>query len=185
MRADEERHLTADEIVERVFPGDEGPSAVPAHLAACETCQARVARLREAWLLDRGAVDGLVEALPESFWEGQRAAVLRTIEGASVPVRPDTSGIRPFPAVVRRPRLLRHPVLALGSLAAALALVGVVSVDRFGGPSPAPAVPSAMATPAVRGASPGDRADDELLLSIDSLLGEEPAYTSLVPDGTT
>jgi hypothetical protein len=42
-----------------------------------------------------------------------------------------------------------------------------------------------MATPVVRGASPGDRADDELLLSIDSLLGEEPAYTSLVPDGTT
>lgn len=180
-----ERHLTPDEIIERVFPGDEGPSAIPAHLATCETCQARVARLREAWLLDRGAVDGVVEALPEPFWEAQRAAVLRTIGGVSAPVRPETSGIRPFPAVVRKPRLLRHPVLALGSLAAALALVGIVSVNRFGGPSPANQIPSAMATPVVLGTSPADQADDELLLSIDSLLREEPTYTSLVPDGTT
>jgi len=185
MRSAADCHLTPDEIVERVFPGAEGPSAVPAHLAGCETCQARVAQLREAWLLDRGAVDGVVEALPEPFWEAQRAAVLRTIEGASAPVRSETSGIRPFPAVVRKPLLLRHPVLALGSLAAALALVGIVSVNRFGGPSPAPPVPSAMATPVVQSTSPGDQADDELLLSIDSLLREEPTFTSLVPDGTT
>jgi len=50
------RHLTSDEIAEHVFPGDDRPVAVPEHLAACATCQERVATLREAWLLDRGAV---------------------------------------------------------------------------------------------------------------------------------
>jgi hypothetical protein len=185
MRTSEERHLTPDEIIERVFPGEDGPSAVPAHLAACETCHLRVARLREAWLLDRGAVDGVVDALSEPFWQAQRAAVLRTIEGVSAPVRPSTSGIRPFPVADRKGRLLRHPALALGSLAAALVLVGVVSVNRFRAASPAAAVPEAVATPIVQSISPGDQADDELLLSIDRVLHEEQAYTSLVPDETT
>jgi len=185
MKTEENRHLTPDEVVERVFPADEKPGAVPSHLAACASCQAKVARLREAWLLDRGAVDGIVEALPETFWEGQRAAVLRTIEGVSAPERSRTSGIRPFSAAVRTNRLFRHPLLAVSSLAAALALVAVVSVLRFGGTEPAGKGSSAMATPAVSAAPSGDQADEELLLSIDRILLEEPAYTSLLPDETT
>jgi anti-sigma factor RsiW len=185
MKADGNRHLTPDEIVERVFPAEDGPEAVPSHLAACAECQAKVARLREAWLLDRGAVDGVVDALPEAYWDGQRAAILRTIEGASTPERPVTSGILPFPAPVRTNRLFRRPLLAVSSLAAALALVAVVSVLRFGAPEATEKGSNAMATPAVSTAPAGDQADDELLLSIDRILLEEPAYTSLIPDETT
>lgn len=185
MKTNDQRHLTPDEIVERVFPAGDRPGAVPAHLAACAECQAKVARLREAWLLDRGAVDGVVDALPEAYWDSQRAAILRTIEGVSVPERPVTSGILPFPAPVRTNRLFRRPVLAVSSLAAALALVAVVSVHRFGAPEGTEKGPSAMATPAVSAPPAGDQADDELLLSIDRILREEPAYTSLVPDETT
>jgi len=185
MKKDAERHLTPDEIVGIVFPGEEGPSDVPAHLAACVACHAKVARLREAWLLDRGAIEGGVEALPEPFWAAQRAAILRRIGGDLEAARPVTSGLHPFPTAARRLRLLRHPVLAFGSLAAALALVAILSVRRFGGPSPAAPVPAALATPAVLAPPTGDQADDELLLSIDLLLREEPAFTFLVPDGTT
>ena len=65
------RHLSADEIVERVFPADDRPAAVPGHLATCVACQERVAGLREAWLLDRGAVSGAVDDLPSGFWGAQ------------------------------------------------------------------------------------------------------------------
>lgn len=185
MRTAEDRHLTPDEIVGRVFPGDDRPSAVPEHLAGCEECQTKVARLREAWLLDRGAVDGFVDGLPESFWDAERAAILAAVEGRAVPERPVTSGILPFPVAVRRGRLFRHPFLALGSLAAAVALVAVLSIGRPGSrgvPTPAP---QAMATPAVMGVPTVDQPDDEFLLSIERILHEEPAYTTLVPDEAT
>ena len=65
------RHLTPDEIVDRVFPADEQPAPVPLHLAACPDCQEKVSQLREAWLLDRGAVGGLVESIPDAFWIAQ------------------------------------------------------------------------------------------------------------------
>ncbi|MFI5182032.1 MAG: hypothetical protein ACHQPI_11615 [Thermoanaerobaculia bacterium] len=185
MRTAENRHLTPDEVVDWVFPNDDRPSAVPPHLALCEECQTRVARLREAWLLDRGAVDGFVDGLPESFWDAQRAAVLAAAEGRAAPERVLTSGIVPFPAAVRRGRLLRHPFLALGSLAAALALVGILSVGRLSSRPAAAPVPDAMATPAVSAVPAADKADDELLLSIEAVLHEEPAFTTLVPDGTT
>ena len=61
-RSEPVRHLSDDEIVDRVFPSTEA-APVPIHLATCTTCQGRVARLREAWLLDRGAVEGTVEAI--------------------------------------------------------------------------------------------------------------------------
>jgi len=185
MKTVEDRHLTPDEIVGRVFPGDDRPSAVPEHLAGCEECQAKVARLREAWLLDRGAVEGFVDGLPESFWEAERAAILEAVEGRAVPERPVTSGILPFPAAVRRRRLFRHPLLALGSLAAAAALVAVLSVGRLGSrEAPAPA-PQTMATPVTKSVPAVDQADDEFLLSIERVLHEEPAYTTLVPDEAT
>ncbi len=185
MRTTDDRHLTPDEIVGWVFPGDDRPSAVPEHLAGCEKCQTKVTRLREAWLLDRGAVDGFVDGLPESFWQAERAAILATVEGNAVPERPLTSGILPFPAAVRRGGLFRHPFLALGSLAAAVALVAVLSVGRAGSrgvPTPAP---QAMATPVVTSVPSVDEADDKFLLSIERVLHEEPVYTTLVPDEAT
>lgn len=185
MKPAEDRHLTPDEIVGRVFPGDDRPSAVPDHLAGCEECQTKVARLREAWLLDRGAVEGFVDSLPESFWEGERAAIMATVEGHAVPERPVTSGILPFPAAVRRRHRVRHPFLALGSLAAAAALVAVLSVDRPGPRAVPTPVPQAMATPVATGVPAVDQADDEFLLSIERILHEEPAYTTLVPDEAT
>ncbi len=185
MKTDARRHLSPDEIVAIVFPTEDGPSEVPAHLAACGSCQAKVARLREAWLLDRAAVDGAVEALPEPFWEAQRAAILGTIGGAADGSRFAASGIRPVPSAARKPRLVRHPAVAIGSLAAAVALVALLTVHRVGAPSSSPGIPAAVATPAVLATPPADRADDELLLSIDRVLGEEPLYSSLVPEGTT
>jgi len=185
MRDVSDRHLNSAEIVDRVFPGDDRPTAVPPHLASCAACQSRVARLREAWLRDRGATEGVVDALPEAFWEAQKASILRRVEGESAAARGEAAGVLPFPAAVRRGRLLRRPVLAFGSLAAALALVAVVSIQRFGA-SPAAAPGSgARATPVLMHSPSSDQADDELLNSIERVLREEPAFTSLVPDETT
>ena len=104
------RHLDADEIVERVFPADDRPVAVPEHLATCAECQERVANLREAWLLDRGAVSGAVDDLPSGFWEAQTAATM-----AAVRTQAAAPEVRVFPARARG--ILRHPVMAFSSLA--------------------------------------------------------------------
>ncbi len=180
-----DRHLTPEEIVERVFPNDDRPSAVPVHLGLCAECQSRVARLREAWLLDRGSVDGFVDGLPESYWETQRASILSTVEGRAVPGRSGVSGIVPFPSGLRGGRLFAHPFLALGSVAAALALVGVLSVGRLGSRPTASPSAGAVVTPAAGAVPAADKADDELLRSVDLVLHEEPDYATLVPDETT
>ena len=73
------RHLTGDEIVNRIFPVEEGPAPIPMHLAVCPECQEKVSKLREAYLLDRGAVAGVVESLPGEFWTSQRRAVIGRI----------------------------------------------------------------------------------------------------------
>src|SRR5664279_6585781 len=77
------RHLGSDEIVERVFPADDRPIVVPGHLATCAECQERVANLREAWLLDRGAVSGAVDDLPSGFWEAQAAATMAAVRSGA------------------------------------------------------------------------------------------------------
>ncbi|MCM3877609.1 MAG: hypothetical protein NEA02_14485, partial [Thermoanaerobaculia bacterium] len=138
------RHLASDEIVERVFPADDRPVAVPDHLATCAECQERVANLREAWLLDRGAVSGAVDDLPSEFWKAQAAATMAA-------VRIQTVG----PVSVSPPRsrgILRHPLLAVSSLAAALLLVGGLSLVRSRAAAPAlrtAAVTSIEKTPVV------------------------------------
>src|SRR5262249_35094347 len=73
------RHLTPDEIVDRLFPSGDEPVPVALHLAACSECQEKLGRVRDAWILDRGVVAGAVEALPSSFWEAQEAPSLPTI----------------------------------------------------------------------------------------------------------
>jgi anti-sigma factor RsiW len=154
-------HLSADEIVARVFPEEGGPAAVPAHLAGCAACQDRVARLREAWLLDRGAVAGYVDGLPESFWSAQAERTMEEIRSSVAP-RPGVSSFRP--------RLVRHPFLAFGSLAAALVLVATATISHVA--SRPPAVQNAIAerpTP-----SPVDHSDEELLRAIDRVLDDAP-----------
>lgn len=156
------RHLGSDEIVERVFPADDRPIAVPGHLATCAECQERVANLREAWLLDRGAVSGAVDDLPSEFWEAQVAATMAAVRTPAA-----APEVRVFPPRARG--ILRHPVLALSSLAAALLLVGGLSLMRSGGAVPAvrtAAVKSMEKTPALV----NDASDDELLVSIDRVL---------------
>lgn len=156
------RHLGSDEIVERVFPADDRPVAVPDHLATCVECQERVANLREAWLLDRGAVSGAVDDLPSEFWKAQAAATMATVRTQAA-----AQEVRVFPARARG--ILRHPVLALSSLAAALLLVGGLSLLRSGSTAPAvrtAAVKSMEKTPALV----NDASDDELLVSIDRVL---------------
>jgi anti-sigma factor RsiW len=153
------RHLTADEIVARVFPEEGGPAAVPSHLAGCAACQERVARLREAWLLDRGAVSGYVDGLPASYWSAQAERTMEEVRSSAAPV----AGIRTF-----RPRLLRHPLLAFGSIAAALVLVATATISHVA--SVPPAVPVAAVerpTP-----TPLDRSDEELLNAIDRVLDD-------------
>ncbi len=152
-------HLSADEIVARVFPEDGGPAAVPAHLAGCAVCQERVARLREAWLLDRGAVSGYMDGLAEPFWTAQAERTMEEIRSSVAP-RAAAPGVRP--------RLVRHPLLAFGSLAAALVLVATATISHV--TSQAPAVRNTVAerpTP-----SSVDRSDEELLRAIDRVLDD-------------
>lgn len=157
-------HLSADEIVARVFPEEGGPAAVPSHLAGCAVCQSRVARLREAWLLDRGAVAGYLDGLPESFWSAQAERTMEEIR---------TEEVRSSAALASRvkrlrPRLLRHPILAFSSLAAALLLVATATLSHVA--SRPPAVQSAVAARPTL--SPVDRSDEELLQAIDRVLDE-------------
>jgi anti-sigma factor RsiW len=163
-------HLSADEIVARVFPEDGGPAVVPPHLAGCAVCQERVARLREAWLLDRGAVSGYVDGLPEPFWTAQAERTMEEIRSAAA----QRAVVRSF-----RPRLLRHPFLAFGSLAAALILVATVTMVRVSTNTPvAQNATIEHPTPA-----PGDSSDEELLRAIDRAL-DDSSVSSLVPEDT-
>ncbi|MCL4810530.1 MAG: hypothetical protein KJ062_22430, partial [Thermoanaerobaculia bacterium] len=121
------RHMTEDEVVNRVFPVEEGPAPIPIHQAVCPECQQRVAKLREAFLLDRGAVTGFVESLPAEAWTAQRRAIMRRVtELAAFDAEERAT---PFPARFTR-SILHRPVLAVGSLAAALALVAGLTVLR-------------------------------------------------------
>jgi anti-sigma factor RsiW len=172
------RHLGPDEIVERVFSADDRPAAVPAHLATCAECQDRVANLREAWLLDRGAVSGAVDDLPSEFWTVQAAATMAAVRSAAD--APEGAPVRAFPARARG--ILRHPALALSSLAAALVLVGGLSLVRSGGTPPAArtaAARPAEKTPFVS----SDASDDELLVSVDRAL-EDSSFAGVVVEET-
>ena len=174
------RHLDSDEIVERVFPADDRPGVVPDHLAACSECQERVANLREAWLLDRGAVSGAVDDLPSAFWEAQTAATMAAVRArAASPEKSPAADVHVFPARARR--ILRHPILAISSLAAALLLVGGLSLVRFGGAAPAlrrGAITSIEKPPALV----NDASDDELLVSIDRVLEDSSLAGFLVEE---
>jgi hypothetical protein len=182
------RHLTPDEIVDRVFPADEQPAPVPLHLAACPDCQEKVSTLREAWLLDRGAVGGLVESIPDAFWIAQTSSILATATspaGAETP-RVLPFGFRPLPFSVAT-SFLRRPALAFGSLAAAVALVAVVTYNRLH-TKPLPPIADNVVHAAPTPASPADetdKKDDELLRSIDDLLADEGPLASLVPQGVS
>jgi hypothetical protein len=174
------RHLTQDEVVDRVFPADEEPAPVPLHLAACPDCQEKVSTLREGWLLDRGAVAGFVETLPPSYWNSQTASILGAVSGPSPAELP-----RPIPFSIQR-SFVRRPALAFGSLAAALALVGVISWSRFRGHSEPVTVAQQKPIAAAPVASEEtDKKDDELLRQIDDLLADEGPISTLVPEGVS
>ena len=168
------RHLTPDEIVEHVFPADDRAGAMPGHLATCAACQESVAALHDAWLLDRGAVSGAVDDLPSGFWEAQAAATMAGVRAAA-PVDAPVHEVGVFPSRMRG--ILRHPALALSSLAAALLLVGGLSLLRSG--STAPPVDTA----AVNIAAVNDASDDELLVSVDRAL-EDSSLAGLVVEET-
>lgn len=176
------RHMTDDEVVNRVFPVEEGPAPIPIHQAVCPECQQRVAKLREAFLLDRGAVTGVVESLPGEFWAAQRRAVMgRISELAALEAEAKAT---PFPSRFTR-SILARPALAVGSLAAALALVAGLTVLRS---SPDPGLPAGGTTVAAGSANgPAglpevDRDDDELLRSVDSVLSTEAPHEALLPE---
>jgi len=90
----------------------------------------------------------------------------------------------PFPARFTR-SILHRPALAFGSLAAAIALVAGLTVLR-GGPetSPVPGAAIVNAVPAngSAGLPASDRADDELLRSVDSALSSEASHEALLPE---
>jgi hypothetical protein len=176
------RHLTEEEVVNRVFPVEEGPAPIPMHLAVCPDCQERVSRLREAHLLDRGAVTGIVESLPGEFWNGQRRSVMgRVAELAAIEAEEKAT---PFPARFTR-SILHRPALAFGSLAAALTLVaGLTVIRRAPDAAPAPGVATVAEVPASGPADLplADRDDDELLRAVDRALSAEAPYETLLPE---
>ena len=170
------RHLTPDEIVERVFPADDHAGAAPEHLATCAACQESVAALHDAWLLDRGAVSGAVDDLPASFWEAQAAATMAAVRASADAPAP---GVAVFPSRMRG--ILRHPALALSSIAAALLLVGGLSLLRSG-PAAPPVQTAAVTASEGRektSVAVNDAADDELLVSVDRAL-EDSSLAGLV-----
>lgn len=176
------RHLTDDEIVNRVFPVEEGPAPIPIHQAVCPECQQRVARLREGFLLDRGAVTGVVESIPDEVWASQRRSVMGRI--SELAARDAGEKVAPFPARFTR-SILHRPALAVGSLAAALALVAGLTVLRGGGEAkPAPGSAGvAVALSADASELPAaDQADDDLLRSVDSALSDGAPLESLLPE---
>jgi hypothetical protein len=164
------RHLTEDEILERVFPSDHGPAPVPLHLATCVECLKRIAHLREGYLLHRGAIEGAVDSLPDDFWDAQTRAVM---ERVSEPV----PKVAPFPRRFQK-TVLKRPLLAFGSVAAAVVLVAGVTI--LGQRSSRPATPRPAEVASLTAA---DRADDELLRSIDRDLADEGPATALLPEG--
>ncbi len=176
------RHLTDDEIVNRVFPVEEGPAPIPIHQAVCPECQQRVARLREGFLLDRGVVTGVVESIPEESWSAQRRSVMGRI--SELAARDADEKGTPFPARFTR-SILHRPALAVGSLAAALALVAGLTVLRHGGdPKPAGAGTTVAAAVAADASElpAADRADDELLRSVDTTLSNDAPLEALLPE---
>jgi anti-sigma factor RsiW len=170
------RHLGPDEIVERVFPADDRPAVVPGHLATCAECQERVAKLREAWLLDRGAVSGAVDDLPSEFWKAQAKAAMAAVRAAAAAPE-EGAEVRVFAGRARG--ILRHPALAFSSLAAALLLVGGLSLVRASAPPAAPRGPVASLE---KTSLVNDASDDELLVSIDRVLEDSSLTPSLVEE---
>ena len=175
------RHLTPDEIVERVFPVDDPAAAIPEHLAACAACQERVSALRDAWLLDRGAVSGAVDDLPAGFWEAQAGATMAAVRaGASVDAPVSEAGVRPS----RMRGILRHPAIAFSSLPPAHILVGGLFLLRAG--STSHPVQTAAVTSETREKTPSavsDASDGELLVSVDRTL-EDSSLAGLVVEET-
>lgn len=176
------RHLTEDEVVGRVFPVEEGPAPILIHQAVCPECQQRVAKLREAFLLDRGAVTGVVESLSGDFWNAQRRAILGRISELEAVEAEERA--TPFPARFTR-SILHRPALAFGSLAAALALVAGLTVLRGGteaGPSAGVETVATLPANGTAELSAADRDDDELLRSVDSVLSNSESYEALLPE---
>jgi hypothetical protein len=173
------RHLTPDEIVERVFPVEDRADATPAHLATCAACQERVAALHDAWLLDRGAVSASVDDLPAEFWEAQAGATMATVR--SVPVNVSVPEVGVFPSRMRG--ILRHPALAVSSLAAALLIVGGLSLLRPGSTVPAVQTANVKTSEMKTPAAVNDASDDELLVSVDRAL-EDSSLAGLVLEET-
>jgi anti-sigma factor RsiW len=176
------RHLTPDEIVECVFPVDDGAGAMPEHLATCAACQERVAALRDAWLLDRGAVSGAVDDLPSAFWEAQAAATMANLRAGATTEAPEPE-VGVFRSRMRG--ILRHPALALSSLAAALLLVGGLSLLRSGSTA-LPLLTATAKTSEVREKTPApvnDASDDALLVSVDRAL-EDSSLAGLIAEET-
>ncbi len=176
------RHLTPDEIVERVFPVDDRAGALPEHLATCAACRERVAALRDAWLLDRGAVSGAVDDLPSGFWEARAGSTMALVR-AGAPVGSPVPEVGVFPSRMRG--ILRHPALAFSSLAAALLLVGGLSLLRFG-PTRLPVQTAVVKAGEIKEKTPvavNDASDDELLVSVDRAL-EDSSLSGLVVEET-
>lgn len=173
------RHLTEDEVVNRVFPAQDGTAPIPIHQAVCPECQERVARLREAFLLDRGALTGVVESLPPEFWTAQRKAVMgRVSELAALEAEEKAT---PFPTRLTR-SVLQRPALAFGSLAAALTLVAGLTVLRGGGDRPAEPEQTVAVAEGTAALSAADTADDELLRAVDVALTTESPYETVLPE---
>ena len=173
------RHLTEDEVVNRVFPAQDGTAPIPIHQAVCPECQERVARLREAFLLDRGALTGVVESLPPEFWNAQRKAVMGRISELAAQEAEEKA--TPFPARLTR-SVLQRPTLAFGSLAAALALVAGLTVLRGGSDPSAEPVPTVASAEGGSTFSAADSADDELLRAVDVALTTESPYETVLPE---
>jgi hypothetical protein len=102
---------------------------------------------------------------------------------AGAPLDAPVPGVGVFPSRMRG--ILRHPAIAFSSLAAALLLVGGLSLLRSGSTAP-PVQTAAVKTSEIREKTPAavnDASDDELLVSVDRVL-EDSSLAGLVVEDT-
>ena len=123
-----------------------------------------------------------MDDLPPGFWEAQAASTMALVRAGARVVSP-VPEVGVFPSRIRG--LLRHPALAFSSLAAALLLVGGLSILRSG-PTGLPVQTAAVKAGEIKEKTPAavnDASDDELLVSVDRAL-EDSSLAGLVVEET-
>lgn len=107
------KHLDVADLVELHYLGDE--SAAAAHVRACGLCAAGLERIREELRRDVSLHAERLHARPDTFWQRQRLAILRSLSGRRVEPRPTARYAAAAALVVMLSGALAYKTLIPGS----------------------------------------------------------------------